>query len=229
MRCRRISGLPILMHQKELLILKALNVNGHPVFVFKGEKIIRADTPSLLGVNFFVGPHVGWTPQQRAIHLLLEARSHHKMQKYPSTVHFDTIHVMHENSHGIGIYSLCWCFNLGPFQSTKPLQSIEGRFDVECISVLYKKMHCPPSEEVSKLVLDRPKPLRSTCQSTAREDYVVLGTLHQEYLKRSFAQRSSTRWNGLQAFLHPESPSLEVLKRSCNKFLENKKRGSYQG
>ena len=51
-------------------------------------------------------------------------------------------------------------------------QLIQDRLDVVCMSVFYKYMYNPPLEDLSKLVPNRAKPLRSTRQSTARQDHV---------------------------------------------------------
>ena len=110
----------------------------------------------------------------------------------------------------------------------KTPQLIQERFDVASMSVFYKYLYNPTSEELSKLVPDKAKPLRSTRRSTARQDYLEQGTLRQEYLKRSFAWRSVATWNRLPAEVIPKNPSLDAFKRRYNKYLSVRKRGNYQ-
>ena len=105
----------------------------------------------------------------------------------------------------------------------KTPQLIQERFDVASMSVFYKYLYNPPSEELSKLVPDKTKPLRSTRRSTARQDYLEQGTPRQEYLKTSFARRSVATWNRLPAEVITKNPSLDASKRRYNKCLSVRK------
>lgn len=226
---------------KELLISKARNMRAHPDFVFKGEVITRVDTLRLLGVNF--SSDLSWTE-----HLSKIRSSCNKklgvILRCKSLLPDDSILPLFNSCIRPVMEYACPLFAGAPKSHIAPLQHIQNRavraatsgntkaktpqliqerFDVASMSVFYKYLYNPPSEELSKLVPDKAKPLRSTRRSTARQDYLEQGTPRQEYLKTSFARRSVATWNRLPAEVIPKNPSLDAFKRRYNKYLSVRK------